>query len=562
MASAFGQIRHYGTVSIEIFESEISSALNTHGYGVTRLMLYNQTDQEQEVQLLLDNGNYDWVLLNRMSRNVLLTPNATVEVILPVDGSYMLPHTIDVLINGEKQEEGVPVQFGNRYSTRSLRAAVLLDQANDFSAYFTSIYSSAPKEWLDRIEIPVASEPLITNIKRASDWTPFWLDYSGYEQVWLTHSAWVDLAKPVKEALKQWVRNGGHLVLHSNADNTLDEFHGSLVDTGTDVRTKAVAFGLVSACNAYAALEPPEKNYFVQDLAGAILPWLIGPESARYALDLEIDEDVPIRGFIVLIMIFAVVLGPISLFVLYRRNKRMWLYITVPSLSLFATLCIFAFSFFYYGTQSRVKRYALVYLDQAAHRANVIGYDAIFPMVGISSGLHFPLNAEVQPNISSGTNQWRHINFDNGQSFRQGWLPARTLSQFRYRFEETRRERVLFSKDGQTLKATNFLGAELEWLVYKDEVGDLYTANKLPVGKAVVLTRLAHDDGMQRRQIYNQGWFDFNFKETIEDARKRGLSQNNTYLAVMKADPFNPATIEDLSSLDTITYVIGEGGQP
>ena len=61
------------------------------------------------------------------------------------------------------------------------------------------------------------------------------------------------------------------------------------------------------------------------------------------------DVGVPLRGMFVLMVLFAVVVGPVSMIVLGRKNRRIWLLWTVPTLSVLCSLAVVGTLLFSHG---------------------------------------------------------------------------------------------------------------------------------------------------------------------------------------------------------------------
>ena len=53
---------------------------------------------------------------------------------------------------------------------------------------------------------------------------------------------------------------------------------------------------------------------------------------------------VPTRGIILIMLAFIVVIGPVNMIYLSRRNRRTWMLWTIPAISLVTTLLVFVYS--------------------------------------------------------------------------------------------------------------------------------------------------------------------------------------------------------------------------
>lgn len=551
--------QRFGDILVDVDDTEVGTPIALHGYRSLSVVVQNFGEQPRDVTLVLDNADSQWEYLNLVERKLHLAGKARLRITLPLEIRANFPAKMTVVIDGEAQQEGVDLPRG--YGLRSLRANVLSDRPINLAKDFDDFYSDIPVDWTIPNNHPRNGESVLNYVKNILDWTDQWLDYSSYEQIWIELANWNQLEQAQKEAINAWVRHGGHLVVYGGTQNLLNFWDGPVSKIGDSVYTSSVVFGFVSVCPAYSELNGQERNYFIDDLKKAFMPWVADSNYAPNELGVHLESDIHLRGFIVLLLIFACLLGPINIYILFRRNKRMWLYATVPAFSVLASLGIFAFSYFYYGSENHVQRYALVFLDQTQKRANILGYDALLPMTSYSKGLSFPLNAEVDPLIEDRSPHWRSLTIEEDQRFRKGWLPARTLSQFRFRFEETRRERLLFEREGDALYATNHLGAEVERFLYHGLDGQHFAAPKLPVGKRVKLEPLElGTQARNPRHLYTTVWFGRDFFREVDLVGQHGLQAKGSYLAVMNATPFSPQTIASADLVSQKTILIGQGG--
>ena len=79
---------------------------------------------------------------------------------------------------------------------------------------------------------------------------------------------------------------------------------------------------------------------------------------------------IPVRGLYFLMLLFALVIGPVNLIVLSRKNRRIWLLWTTPVISLVTCLAVFAYATFAEGWKRQIRTEGLTILDESARRAN------------------------------------------------------------------------------------------------------------------------------------------------------------------------------------------------
>ena len=81
------------------------------------------------------------------------------------------------------------------------------------------------------------------------------------------------------------------------------------------------------------------------------------------------ETTVPVRGLLLLVICFAVGIGPVNVWLLSRRQKRMWLWWNVPAVSLVTCLAVFGYALLSEGIRGRGRTALITVLDEDAHRA-------------------------------------------------------------------------------------------------------------------------------------------------------------------------------------------------
>src|SRR5262249_14507329 len=85
------------------------------------------------------------------------------------------------------------------------------------------------------------------------------------------------------------------------------------------------------------------------------------------------DLSVPRKGLLLMTFLFAVAVGPVSVWLLSRYNRRIWLLWTVPAVSLFTCMAVFGFVAISEGWQGHARATGLTVLDETEKRATTIG---------------------------------------------------------------------------------------------------------------------------------------------------------------------------------------------
>ncbi|MBK8978809.1 MAG: hypothetical protein IPM29_23155 [Planctomycetes bacterium] len=149
---------------------------------------------------------------------------------------------------------------------------------------------------------------------------------------------------------------------------------GPLRELALEPGMRRVGFGRLLALGEAASARAPGW------LAEAQLTWLApvplvtlptGPAPAvmRGVLAIPGLGEVPIRGFLLLIVVFAVAAGPVNYFLLQRRRRQGLLLVTVPALGFGVTVLVLGYGLLSEGLGGVASLRTITQLDQRTHTA-------------------------------------------------------------------------------------------------------------------------------------------------------------------------------------------------
>lgn len=161
-----------------------------------------------------------------------------------------------------------------------------------------------------------------------------WLAFAGYDSLILTDADWTNIPPGGRNAILSWLRMGGQLIVYTLGKSSTAELglpsdagFGKLEtkSLGTDLKLDAPAtVGLVSS-----KLNPSLQASLTNDYSsGWPLQAHFGEKKFRYAL------------FVIVLILFAILVGPVNLFVFAKSGQRHKLFITTPLISLGASLVL------------------------------------------------------------------------------------------------------------------------------------------------------------------------------------------------------------------------------
>ena len=274
---------------------------------------------------------------------------------------------------------------------------------------------------------------------------------------------------------------------------------------------------------------------------------------------------VPVRGLFLLMLIFVIVIGPLNLFILSRRKRKIWLLWTVPAISLITCVAVSAYSILSEGWSGKARTAGLTILDESSHQATTIGWSAFYSPLTPGEGLHYGYETELTPQIGSQYSYnrsqagHRSVDWTEDQHLASGWVSARVPAHFRIRKSEVRRERITLNRGpGDSLSAVNGLGVDVRDLWLADRDGRIYSVKNLKAGSSAVMAlqpnAQAHGIVEELRLAFaGSDWFNLP-KWTHSPER---LLMPGCYIAATDSSPFIEDGLKDVGSRKNESVIYG-----
>lgn len=489
-----------------------------HGYREIRVTLTNRhPSAERWVELRLpgqtnSTRGHD---IRRISQALTLAPNTTTTVSLFHPPLPLAGRTLDIRINGKQQrldvsvDEHMPEYY--HHGGSGIGGAVMMSKSVD---------TNYRNELLRRSGSPMEVGSVFQTELPIQQWSSHWLGYSRYDGVAVTQRDMTRAPAEVADALRRYVSAGGTLVVFGpwmppqswgtapgarSGDATIYEtgFGAICTTAATDPNALSSGTHRILRDEFRLSLTPLQEYRSIED--------------ANNFFSVVGELRVPIRGLIILMVIFAVLIGPVNLYVLAKKRRRMWLLWTVPAFSLATCLVIWSVNIFAEGFTARQRSSIVTLLDQRTMTATSLGWLGYYAPLTPGDGLRFSRQTEITPQVGQyqGWNQhngWsRTVNWGDDQHLTGGWIKARVPAHFKVRKSQNLvRERLTFSiqPDGQ-IKVVNGLGVDLLWLTYVDDQQMLHTANALAAGESKLLSKMGKwspSHTMRLRDVYVNDW--------------------------------------------------------
>ena len=509
------------------------SGNSDHGYAEYRISVSNHSPDKMHVVTLIlpDNSfNIDPNRIRDITRSVVVGPAATAHVSLFQPPVPLHGNDLAVAIDGQRQRKEVPLSLGNHapdtshsfashivlgamgFTTLPLSLQVLVSRNVDTSELHThagtlvntipsmngfSVSTSAPGSFVTSSSSSStsgsASYELIDLGFPVSAWSTDWLGFSRYDGVVVTDEDIRQMPSDVQSALWQYVECGGALLV-LGGDNLPENWISRIEnpDKSAGIANSRIGFGecSVTAEMNTSSLNQTQWRQIVHSWVKTATPWQVqlSVAEANNRFPVVRDFGVPVRGLFLLMLVFAIVIGPVNLIVLSHKKRRIWMLWTVPVISLTTCFAVFLYATFAEGWNRYIRTEGLTILDQRSNRATSIGLTAFYSALTPGDGLHFGYETELTPQIFDATPIPRTVDWTHDQHLGRGWIAARVPAHFKVRKTEVRRERVTVRRgEAARLNIVNGLGADIDQFWLADTDGTIYFGRRISAGSEAEL---------------------------------------------------------------------------
>lgn len=549
--AAIAVVGDYGDIAVQIAPTISSGGESTMGYVDYQATLTNIGPVERRVELIMPghaSQNYGYYI-RQMSRTVVVPPGSTAMVSLFQPPLRLSGDGVRVVIDGRHQREILPLTTVTHFQLWGSGGdgCLLLSRQIGFDAVNQSLQADSGYASSMGMMYPSGSSPgfaLALSEFPVSQWSQQWLSYSRYNGVLMTGQEWATLPAGVRRALLEYVRCGGTLLLIGP---------GAAGDGAFDFeRTQGIfqiadsGFGAV-----FATSRTDVGGWTTMDWNPLRDSWRASSSSARQFGGIHgandwfpVIEDlsIPVRGLLLVVLLFAVLIGPANLFILSRKRRQIWLFWTVPLLSLLASVSVFGYAAFAEGWTGFARIASLTILDESETLASTLAITGFYCPLNPREGLHFDYETECTPQVDRdtyGTGSPRTVDWTRGQHLASGWVTARVPAHFLLRKSQMRREKIVFSPaDAGAYEALNGFGVSLAALYYADADGQVYVAEEVPAGARHAMRRFertTESAGQAQtfrslRQMYNGDWYG---AITVVLKDPTAYLEPNTYIAII-----------------------------
>ncbi|MFN8392114.1 MAG: hypothetical protein U0136_17615 [Bdellovibrionota bacterium] len=337
-----------------------------------------------------------------------------------------------------------------------------------------------------------------------------WRGLLSVDQLWLRDSDWTGAPPPIKTAVKQWLLQGGQLLLFSSAFSASTIAEWGLVSQDGRLQADYGAgrvYGFELDPNGLSSRAASEIVALGKD---GKVPVLSGAAAVQdrhsWTLIPPLGGNAAVGAIVVLtIVAYAFLVGPINVFY-YARKNRAFLYVTTPLISIAATLALCVFIIFRDGIGGSGDRYVVVVLSPKDKQQLVVQQHVVRTGLLLHRNFRLPEGTVLRPvslddQDDSESAAYRRaysahysntsLDFSRQDAEYVGdWFRNRsTFAHIIQSVGGTRARIELTSNDAGSPRVFSSIDAELDELFYVDRSGSVWRGENVSAGKNVALSR-------------------------------------------------------------------------
>lgn len=473
-----------------------------HGWAPLFVELRNGSENGREVQL--DARSYDWMRGQRIvTSQVSLAAGASteIELMLPLGGDMTSEYSLEAAAAGERI--WFSTVAGASRVDPSMRCVLLVSddepEAGAIERWNDSLSSDAVKSGAKpagathvfgavststtAVDVDIARASASQLPRRSGAYTSLSLVVLDADSAWPAPDA---LA-----ALASWARTGGDVLVIGAGAHRAARATPEFAEWMTPRFATSTAAGAVDSEYRIAF-----GRLFVRDASGelggehrdgvrAILGGISGPaphprgwRSTGRSPTLDL-EQLPHDVFAVLLLVFAIAIGPVNFYFVHKRRRPVLLLLTIPAISVATTLLLLAYGVLYQGLDVKTASVTTAVLDQRAHRVTLLERRSMFAGWAPAAGLR-PGAGAVVHHSTEGETPDRSSRFEvvesGGLLLRGRFLPTRRRVTHAISSDRVERAHLDVEFDGDQARVANNLGVGIGALVVCDTQGRWYTS--------------------------------------------------------------------------------------
>lgn len=364
------------------------------------------------------------------------------------------------------------------------------------------------------------------NLEFAGDFNPKkmptdWRAYLGHDVIMMTSSDWTTLDPGARTAILEWNRFGGRLMIYTT--HSSDTFASLNIDSGAgDSKFIQRSMGRVALLPISADMrldEAKTTNMIEGKTVGKSrknpsistgyttngyttpLNHLLYDYAGSWPLQKTLENKNFYAGFFILVLLaFGILVGPVNLFVFAKAGQRHKLFITTPIISLGASAILIVIIVFQDGFGGRGHRLTLMEIQPDENNAYIIQEQAARTGVLLGSEFETSEPALMTP-VALQPSRWARVTIDSnspssyianhgntGLKVSGDWFQSRSVHGHLLKTIRPSRGRVELSPRAGAPVLTSSFDFDLDTLFYQSKDQSWWTADALKKGSSVTLT--------------------------------------------------------------------------
>tara|TARA_B110000037_G_scaffold173826_1_gene197837 strand:+ start:12918 stop:14642 length:1725 start_codon:yes stop_codon:yes gene_type:complete len=322
-----------------------------------------------------------------------------------------------------------------------------------------------------------------------------WRAFSGFDSIMLTETDWAATPPGSRNAILSWMRLGGQLVVYSQSPSKPSAI-GIPEDTsfGTVVM-KRIAADLRLDAKETVSLSIPKSPTRTR------LNSVTNDFNAKWPIQIEFGEkSFNYVVFIIILIAFGILVGPVNLFVFAKSGQRHRLFITTPLISLGTSLILIVLIILQDGFGGDGSRMVLMEVRPDENQNAAFIQQEQFSRTGVMTSPGFTVDASalIVP-VPLSQSRWArftdgydsrgtyNIQPTDGKLYASGdWFQSRSeQGQLITAVVPTRGRIEAASEPGKLISTFDF---PIETLVFRDPEGTWYRAENITKGRAITPT--------------------------------------------------------------------------
>lgn len=329
-----------------------------------------------------------------------------------------------------------------------------------------------------------------------------WRAYVGYDGMILTDQDWNNLPPGARSAILQWNRLGGYLrILTTSSSSTLNSLS---ISSESNSNPLARGKGYVHLTSIPSTLALDAAKFVKEMNTNSIKPkrqheWMIDDySSSGWGLQSSLgNKTFHFVMFILVLIAFGILVGPVNLFVFAKSGKRHKLFITTPIIAIGASAAMIALIFVQDGLGGKGLRVQWMELTQENGDNNAYIHQEQISRSGVLIGNRFQLSepCSISPlplaasqwtrlNVNSNTDQAFEINFiDKGMQVSGDWFQSRSEQAQMLTAVVPTRARIEFTTGGNETALLSNFEYGIDRFFMRGKGGKFWKAEQIAAGK-------------------------------------------------------------------------------